>query len=134
MFLNPMTHENKKERIKIMNKTSLLAALKNFRKILITMSLSVALIVPGLSQAGRIDEPPTPMAMVGDLMVRPIMAGATLLGTGLFLATLPFSLLGGNAGQVGDVLVVKPFQATFLRCLGCTNANQGAFGGSQPVE
>lgn len=117
-----------------MNKTSLLAALIYCRKLLITLSLSIALITPSLSQAGRIDEPPTPMAMVGDLMVRPIMAGATLLGTGLFLVTLPFSLLGGNAGQVGDVLVVKPFKATFLRCLGCTNANEGAFGGSQPVD
>lgn len=117
-----------------MNKISLLAVLKDFRRILTALSLSVVLIMPSLSQAGRIDEPPTPMAMIGDLLVRPIMAGATLLGTGLFLVTLPFSLPGGNAGQVGDVLVVKPFQATFLRCLGCTEANSGAFGGTRPVE
>lgn len=91
-------------------------------------------LTPAFSHAGRIDEPPTPMAMVGDVMVRPIMAGATLVGAGLFLATLPLSLPGGNAGQAGDVLVVKPFKATFLRCLGCTNANAAAFGGTQDVD
>jgi len=98
------------------------------------MGLSSVLILPGLSHAGRIDEPPTPAAMVADIMVRPIMAGATVLGAGIFLATLPFSLMGGNAGQAGDVLVVQPFNATFLRCLGCTNTNAVAFGGHQDVD
>lgn len=104
------------------------------KKTLLSLSVCIALVVPGLSQAGRIDEPPTPLAMIGDIMVRPIMAGATVIGAGLFLGTLPFSLPGGNAGQAGDVLVVKPFQATFMRCLGCTNANSGAFGGTRSVE
>ncbi len=104
------------------------------RKLILSFTLCLTLVVPALSHAGRIDEPPTPAAMIGDIMVRPIMAGATVIGAGLWVATLPFSLLGGNAGQAGDVLVVKPFQATFLRCLGCTNANSGAFGGSRPVE
>jgi hypothetical protein len=117
-----------------MNKTSLFAALKIFRKLTVTLSLSVMIIMPSVSSAGRIDEPPTPMAMIGDVLMRPVMAGVTLVGGGLFLATLPFSLPGGNAAQAGDVLFVKPFKATFLRCLGCTNANEGAFGGSQPVD
>lgn len=91
--------------------------------------------VPSISMAaGRVDEPPTPMAMIGDVMTRPVMAVATVIGTGLFLATLPFSLIGGNAGQVGGVLVVEPFKATFMRCLGCTNANSDSFGGTRPVE
>jgi len=117
-----------------MNKSSPLAALKAIRKTLTALSLSILLLLPSLSQAGRIDEPPTPMAMIGDVMLRPIMAGATVIGAGVFLATLPFSLPGGNAGQAADVLVVKPFKATFLRCLGCTNANAAAFGGTQTVD
>ncbi len=84
--------------------------------------------------AGRVDEPPTPAAMVGDVITRPIMLGATIIGTGLFLVTLPFSLIGGNAGQAANVLVVKPFEATFMRCLGCTDANSSTFGGRQPVD
>lgn len=114
------------------------AAFKTFfsrlKKVSLALGLSVVLTIPGLSHAGRIDEPPTPAAMVADVMVRPIMAGATVLGAGIFLATLPFSLPGGNAGQVGDVLVVQPFKATFLRCLGCTNTNAVAFGGHQDVD
>ena len=117
-----------------MNKSSLFIALKAFRKFAISFSLSVMLIMPAVSHAGRIDEPPSPMAMIGDVMVRPIMAAATAIGAGLFLATLPFSLLGGNAGLAGDSLVIKPFKATFFRCLGCTDANAGGFGGTQPVD
>jgi len=106
---------------------------RKFKKALVLI-LAWAMFMPGISHAGRIDEPPTPMAMVGDVLVRPVMAGATLVGAGLYLATLPFSLLGGNAAQAGDVLVVKPFKATFVRCLGCTNANAEAFGGTQSVD
>ena len=117
-----------------MNKLSLFAALKTFQKLALTLSISIMLIVPSTSYAGRIDEPPTPAAMIGDIMVRPIMVVVTVIGAGLYLGTLPLTLLGGNAGQAGDVLVVKPFKATFLRCLGCTDSNSEAFGGSQPVD
>lgn len=117
-----------------MNKTSCFAALKTVRRVLLSLSLSIMIIAPSVSYAGRIDEPPTTMAIVGDILTRPIMLGATVVGAGLFLVTLPFSVLGGNAGQAGDVLVVKPIKATFFRCLGCTNANAEAFGGTQPVD
>jgi hypothetical protein len=40
----------------------------------------------------------------------------------VYVATLPFSLLGGNAGEAGKVLVVGPAEATFVRCLGCTKS------------
>ena len=104
------------------------------KKLGLATGLCAVLMIPGLSHAGRIDEPPTPAAMVADVMVRPIMAGATILGAGIYLVTLPFSLPGGNAGQAGEVLVVQPFKATFLRCLGCTNTNAVAFGGHQDVD
>ena len=109
---------------------------KVYRKSIAMLSVLTMLTAsfPGISFAGRVDEPPTPAAMVGDVLTRPIMLGATVIGTGLFLVTLPFSLIGGNAGQAGDVLVVKPFQATFMRCLGCTDANSSTFGGRQPVD
>ncbi len=117
-----------------MNKPRLLAAFAAFRKVFVALSFSIVIVLPGVSHAGRIDEPPTTMAMVGDILTRPIMAAATVVGAGMFVATLPFSLPGGNAGQAGNVLVVKPFKATFLRCLGCTEANAEAFGGTQPVD
>ena len=80
-------------------------------------------LFPSASYALPADERPTAMNMVGDAVVRPLMLVATAAGAALFTATLPFSLLGGNAGEVGTVLVVDPFKMTFLRCLGCTTRN-----------
>jgi hypothetical protein len=60
--------------------------------------------------------------LVDAVIARPGLLVLTAGGTVLFLATLPFSLLGGNAGEAGKALVVGPAKATFFRCLGCTKA------------
>lgn len=63
---------------------------------------------------------PTGLEMAGDaLIARPLMLGATILGTGVFLVSLPFSALGGNVDEAGETLVANPARATFVRCLGC---------------
>ncbi len=65
---------------------------------------------------------PTAEAMIIDgLVYRPLGLAGTLIGTGIFIATLPFSLLGGNAGDAGKRLVIEPAKDTFTRCLGCIN-------------
>lgn len=67
------------------------------------------------------DSRPSGAAMVVDaVIVRPVMAVSSLLGSGLFLVSLPFSLIGGNTTEALDALVVTPVEQTFLRCLGCT--------------
>jgi hypothetical protein len=53
------------------------------------------------------------------LVARPIGIVGTGLGALVWTASLPFSLLGGNAGQAADSLVGGPARETFLRCLGC---------------
>jgi hypothetical protein len=64
--------------------------------------------------------PPTAEQMILDgLIYRPISLGATLIGTGIFIATLPFSLIGGNADEAGERLILEPASNTFERCLGC---------------
>ncbi len=64
---------------------------------------------------------PSLIAMAGDLLLaRPILAGITLVGTGLFVATLPFSAAGGNVREAATVLVKGPAEQAFVRCLGCT--------------
>jgi hypothetical protein len=64
---------------------------------------------------------PSEMAMLFDgLVARPLLFGATAVGTVLFIGTLPFSALGGNVKEAGSALVVAPAKATFVRCLGCT--------------
>ncbi|WP_083851724.1 hypothetical protein [Alcanivorax hongdengensis] len=64
---------------------------------------------------------PGEVAMIADtVLVRPVMFGATIVGAALYTVSLPFSLLGRNAAEAGNVLVVTPARSTFLRCLGCT--------------
>ena len=70
------------------------------------------------------DEPaplrPSAEAMAFDgLFRRPLALVGTALGAGLFVATLPFSALGGNVEQAGEALVLEPARDTFSRCLGC---------------
>lgn len=77
----------------------------------------------GVGGAGEVQENPSALAMTGDLLiVRPVMFGMTVLGSALWLVSLPFSAAGGNIKQAGDTLVVTPAKHTFVRCLGCTRS------------
>ncbi len=87
---------------------------------MISMIAAFMFVLPMQSQAAEIEETPSAAAMVFDgLIVRPLTLVATVAGTAIWLVTLPFSLLGGNAGEAADVLVLSPAEATFVRCLGC---------------
>jgi hypothetical protein len=58
-------------------------------------------------------------AMVVDaLAVRPLGMAATLLGSAVFIISLPFSALGGNVDEAAQSLVVTPARFTFVRPLG----------------
>lgn len=64
-------------------------------------------------------EEPTAIAMFADLvLLRPLGFLAFLGGTGLFIVSLPFSALGGNAETAADKFVVEPADFTFQRPLG----------------
>ena len=66
---------------------------------------------------------PKAYAMVGDLLIaRPLLIGATVIGAGLFVVSLPFSAMGGGIGNAGYALVVEPGKEAFVRCLGCTRS------------
>jgi hypothetical protein len=55
---------------------------------------------------------------VDAIAVRPLGLVATLLGTGIFVVSLPFSALGGNVDEAAQSLVVAPARFTFKRPLG----------------
>ena len=58
-------------------------------------------------------------AMAADFfIVRPVGAVSVVFGTALFIVSLPFSVLGGNAGNAAKKLVAAPFKYTFTRKLG----------------
>ncbi len=52
------------------------------------------------------------------LLARPIGIISTVLGTALFIVSLPFSALGGNTKQAYENLIAKPAKYTFKRPLG----------------
>jgi len=71
--------------------------------------------------AANIDEPfeGTAGAMTFDLiLMRPIGLAATIVGTAVFIVSLPFSALGGNSEAAQEKLVKEPFFFTFQRPLG----------------
>ena len=53
------------------------------------------------------------------LLARPLGFAATVVGAGIYIVTLPFSALGGNADEAARILVGDPAWYTFQRCLGC---------------
>jgi hypothetical protein len=78
-------------------------------------------LVPMMAQAAPVAEQPTGTAMVGDVLIaRPLGLVMFAIGSAVYLATLPISLAGGNAGEAGDRLVLQPAKEVFVRCLGCT--------------
>lgn len=90
-------------------------------RLVIAASLLAMSVVSTPAIAKKLDERPSTMSMVADaVLVRPVLLGTTVVGTGLYVLTLPFSLIGGNAEEAGRQFVVVPFKATFVRCLGCT--------------
>lgn len=75
---------------------------------------------PIIAPYTRTKDEPRFFRMIGDLLVaRPLFLVATAVGTGIFLASLPFSALGGNVEEAAETLVVGPAWQTFARCLGC---------------
>lgn len=97
----------------------------SLKKTILVLTTLVLVALPLHSQAQEIDESPSAAAMVFDgLIVRPITLVATVVGTAIWVVTLPFSLLGGNAGDAAETLVLTPAEATFIRCLGCTNSGR----------
>lgn len=72
-----------------------------------------------LAPAGPAYKPTAEEMILDGLVYRPLSLVGTLVGTGVFVVTLPFSLLGGNVEEAGETLVVEPARDTFTRCLGC---------------
>ncbi len=62
---------------------------------------------------------PSAGAMAFDaVIVRPLSLVATVGGMGLFMISLPFSVIGDNVNESGDRLVGEPGRYTFTRPLG----------------
>ncbi len=101
--------------------------IKRFRQQLLTGIAAFLLCLPLVSHANVVEETPSALAMTGDaLFARPTLLAMTLVGSVVYVASLPFSLLGNNAGEAAEVLVLGPAEATFVRCLGCSSSGRKA--------
>ncbi|WLQ12599.1 hypothetical protein O5O45_23000 [Hahella aquimaris] len=86
---------------------------------------TAAFIMPTAGYSETVEEKPSALAMTGDaLFARPVLFGITVIGSVVYVASLPFSALGGNAGEAAETLVIGPAKTTFVRCLGCTRVGR----------
>ncbi|MGK0500509.1 MAG: hypothetical protein ACJAYG_002160 [Oceanicoccus sp.] len=89
----------------------------------LVLGMATILLLPQIAYTQAIEEDPSALAMTGDLLLaRPLLLATTVIGSVVYLVSLPFSLAGGNAVEAGNTLVVGPAKATFVRCLGCTHS------------
>lgn len=89
----------------------------------VTLMLGFAPVAASASEVfdDQVTNRPTAMAMTADaIFARPALLAGTIVGTAVFIVSLPFSLIGGNVGEAAKTLVVGPAKSTFTRCLGCT--------------
>ena len=67
----------------------------------------------------RYDDQPAIAEIIADIaLVRPLSLAVTVAGVGVWLAALPMALLGGNPGELGELLVLEPGRFTFVRPVG----------------
>ena len=99
----------------------LMAAIKKPLQVSVAAAL---LLTSGFATAETVEEKPSAGAMVVDaVVVRPLYFALSQVGALVYGATLPFTLVGGNADQAAETLVVTPLQGAFIRCLGCGKMN-----------
>ena len=94
-----------------------------------SISLVLVMMQPA-SAAIEIDEKefgPSYDTMVVDTVAgKPLQLINAVAGTIAYVVSLPFSLIGGNAEQAQQKLVVEPWDA-MARCLGCTVAEDNYY-------
>ena len=86
-------------------------------KIFTISCLFLALVV-GHASAAIPEERPDGFAMVMDVPIRLVSMGLMVIGTAVFIVSLPFALTSGSTGAAWTGLIVDPFEYTFTRPLG----------------
>ena len=88
------------------------------------MLTCVCLMQPAIAYADASESRAPGLYMAADVLIaRPALLALTLVGTALYVVSLPFSVIGGNTAEAAEVLVAGPARATFTRCLGCVGSD-----------
>jgi hypothetical protein len=84
--------------------------------------MAVSLVFPSLCAVGWAgqkwdkDDPMTHEWNMADLFIaRPLGIAAGIIGTGIFVLSLPLSIPTGGVGDAAEMFVLGPFQFTFGR-------------------
>lgn len=90
------------------------------RQALVAVLGTALLVTSPLAMADtvRYDDPTYSSMLIDGAIARPLGLGATVVGTAIWIVTLPFSALGGNVREATDKLIVEPARFTFTRPLG----------------
>lgn len=84
---------------------------------LITALCAVAILSMGANTASAASDDDLKVA-ADTLVVRPVCLAATIIGSGLFVISLPIAAISHSVKKTAHVLVVRPARATFTRHLG----------------
>jgi hypothetical protein len=107
--------------------------MKSLNRVAATAVVTIASIIAGgqslaassYSSYGSLESGPRWEDQAMDaVLARPLGVIGTGLGAVVWGISLPFSLLGGNAGEAADTLVGGPAREAFVRCLGCRSAGR----------
>jgi hypothetical protein len=95
--------------------------MKVFKKIFLSF-LAVSLAMGCLSSTGWAEDKWAKNDPVGQgwsvmdlIFARPIGVAAGIVGTAIFVVSLPFTIPAGGAKEAADMFIVKPFQFSFTR-------------------
>ena len=87
--------------------------------LLVAASLALVPASTMAADGNRVGKEASAEAMTADIfMARPVGLLALVLGSSMFVVSLPFSGLGGNVDSAARKLVVEPAKYTFKRPLG----------------
>ncbi len=95
--------------------------MKRLKKIflfLLTLSLVLgSLYSTGLAgdKFGKDDPVAQGWSALDIIFARPLGIAAGLIGTSIFIVSLPFTIPSGGVDEAADMFIVKPFQFSFTR-------------------
>lgn len=95
--------------------------MKGLKKILLLL-LTVSLMLGSLYSTGWAEDNWAKKDPVGHgwsamdiIIARPFGIAAGIVGTGIFIVSLPFTIPTGGVGDAANMFIVQPFQFSFVR-------------------
>jgi hypothetical protein len=98
--------------------------MKGFKKIFLLL-LTISLVMGSLYSTGwagdtkdkwvREDPVGQGWSTVDLLIARPLGVAAGIVGTAIFIVSLPFTIPAGGVADAADMFITKPFQFSFTR-------------------